>query len=138
MYMNVKSTIFTKRTLLEAVGQVVGEAGVQDVLSNQWHKDTTREMDNEFYRENAAAFWDDMQHWIQVLQSAPENEQKEWAYDAGWDSDVVANIPHFLKHTIDFNWVRDKITDKQVYSMMKNGTAQVDKALKELLTKSIF
>lgn len=136
--MNVNTAIFTKRTLLEAVRQVVEGVGIDDVLGGQWHKDTTKEMDNEFYRERAVEFWDDMQHWLQVLQAAPENEQKEWASEAGWDSDVITNIPHFLKHTIDFNWVRDKINDKQVYSLMKQGGAQADRVLKDLLTKSLF
>ena len=136
--MNAYSNIFTKRTLLEAVRQVVAEAGINDVLGSQWQQGANKEMDGEFYKENTAEFWEDMQHWIQVLKAADENELKQWAYEAGWDADVVQNIKHFIEYTLDFNWVKDKLPDAKVYSMMKDGEGQVDQVLKKLLSQYLF
>jgi hypothetical protein len=127
--------VFTKSTLIESV---LREIGITDVTGDQWQQDTSREMDAEFYSEQAGEFWNDMRNWIQTLKSADEQELKQWAYEAGWDSDVVRNIKSFIDYTLDFDWVRDKITDKQVYSLMKQGNANVDSVLKKLFSQYLF
>ena len=114
--MNTKATIsFSKRTLIEAVHQVIAELGVDDVLKPEWQADANADMDIEFYGEQAKLFWEMMEVVVGELRGASPAQQKEWAFSEKFDSSIIQHIPQLLQ-MVDMKWVHSKLSDKMVYT----------------------
>jgi hypothetical protein len=131
---------FTKRILVEAV---IREATIDDVINGGLSGD----MDDEFYRAQAAEFWDDLQFLVDHKKMLSEIELKKWAFKLGLNADAIRNIQSVVHDYQIFQYIRDKYTDQDLYralkdkDILKNDDARIqyvnallDDAVKSLIT----
>ncbi len=134
--------IFTKRVLIESV---LKETSIEDVMGDEWQKSANETMDAEFYHNQADEFWDEVDTILNVLKSTSPEQQKQWAYDQGWDESIIKGFPQ-LMNMIDLEYLKSKLSDKDVYAMMKRGGIGTgvnllrfaEKTFAALLTRYLF
>ena len=114
IYIKEFTMIISKRILIESV---LRETTIDDVLNPEWETTASSEMDNEFFADKTALFWQYVEKFLNKLKSSSPEDLQRWGYSKGLPAKSITSIVNSIGD-IDMAWVRHWLNDRYIYSIM--------------------